>query len=480
MKVSQFFKFAILMSLLSLGLLVFITGCGYLDEPVTTTTSSTSLTTTTTSTSSTTTTLPTLPAPYFVTPAGLHVIDTSLPVTIECSAEGAVIQTDFLSSSSIPGTSRVFSTGLTTKEIPLGASRTIRAYATKSGYQNSATTEASYELYSWRALSSGTDNDVFATAVNSSGDLYIGGEFTTAGGASRSYIAKWNGSAWQALGPGTGGVVYTILSDSTDVYVGGNFLSAGGLSRIRIGKWTGSTWEAMGGGANMQVYALAADDTYIYMGGLFNLIVGNPSTDFSKVARWHKVNGSWEALGTGIWGTGVYALCQSGTYLYAGGDFHTANGTIPVSNIARWNGSSWAALGDGVNDAIRAMAVDSSGYLYVGGDFTTAGGNTANRVAKWDGSSWSSLGSGINGTVNSLAFDDSGNLYAGGNFTSAGGTSVNNIARWNGSTWQAIGSGLDSTAEAIVYYSPSNLYIGGSFTTGEAITSPNVINLKTL
>ena len=34
--------------------------------------------------------------------------------------------------------------------------------------------------------------------------LYAGGSFTTAGGASASYIAKWNGTSWSAWLPGSG------------------------------------------------------------------------------------------------------------------------------------------------------------------------------------------------------------------------------------------------------------------------------------
>ena len=36
-------------------------------------------------------------------------------------------------------------------------------------------------------------------------NLYAGGYFTTAGGVPANYIAKWDGSAWSALGSGMNG-----------------------------------------------------------------------------------------------------------------------------------------------------------------------------------------------------------------------------------------------------------------------------------
>ena len=49
---------------------------------------------------------------------------------------------------------------------------------------------------------SGMNNTVYALAVDASGNLYAGGNFTTAGGVTANYIAKWNGTSWSALGSG--------------------------------------------------------------------------------------------------------------------------------------------------------------------------------------------------------------------------------------------------------------------------------------
>ena len=59
-------------------------------------------------------------------------------------------------------------------------------------------------------------------------NLYAGGYFTTAGGSAANYVAKWNGSAWSALGSGMSSTVYALAVSGSDLYAGGNFITAGG------------------------------------------------------------------------------------------------------------------------------------------------------------------------------------------------------------------------------------------------------------
>ncbi|MEM9242722.1 MAG: hypothetical protein AAGA27_01525 [Pseudomonadota bacterium] len=50
----------------------------------------------------------------------------------------------------------------------------------------------------WSALDSGTNDGVLALIVDGANNLYVGGLFTTAGGQTVNYIAKWDGS-WSPL-----------------------------------------------------------------------------------------------------------------------------------------------------------------------------------------------------------------------------------------------------------------------------------------
>jgi hypothetical protein len=337
---------------------------------------------------------------------------------------------------------------------------------------------AKWDGSAWSTLGSGMNNQIDALAVVGT-NLYAGGFFTYAGGVTANCIAKWNGSAWSALGSGlaVGGYtsprVYALAVSGTHLYAGGEFTTAGGVPANNVAKWDGSAWSALGSGVNNDVFALTASGTDLYAGGWFTNAGGVPA---SYIAKW---NGStWSALASGMSDT-VGALVVSGTNLYAGGYFATA-GRVPANDIAKWDGSGWSALSSGKvgNDgSISALAMSGS-VLYAGGQFTWAGGVSANHIVKWDGSAWSALGSGVNGTVNALTVSGT-NLYAGGSFTTAGGVPANSVAKWNGSSWSALGSGLASysSPSSCVYalaVSGPDLYAGGWFDAAGGVPANNV------
>ena len=328
---------------------------------------------------------------------------------------------------------------------------------------------AKWDGTAWSALGSGMSDWVYALAVSGT-TLYAGGYFQTAGGVPANRIAKWNGSAWSALGQGMNGGVYALALSGNNLYAGGGFTTAGGVTAHSIAKWDGSVWSALGPGVNGDVRALAASGTNLYAGGTFTTAGGVPA---NGIAKWD--GSAWSALGSGMGGVGypsVHALAVSGTDLYAGGWFTTAGG-VPAPYIAKWNGNAWSTLGSWMNNAVNALAV-SGADLYAGGDFDTAGGVPANYIAKWDGSTWSALGSwrGMNDAVLALAVSGT-NLYAGGYFTTAGGVTANKIAKWDGSAWSALGSGMNNTVHALAV-SGSKLYAGGWFITAGGVPAPYI------
>jgi hypothetical protein len=327
---------------------------------------------------------------------------------------------------------------------------------------------AKWDGASWSALGSGVAGGdysyVRALALDAAGNLYAGGGFTKAGNGTDNVtvngLAKWNGASWSAVGSGVGGkspyVSALGFDASGNLYAGGNFTTAGSVAVNGLAKWDGESWAILGSGLvgvatspfesphPAVVSALAFDaEGNLYAGGSF-MKAGDVRT--YSIAKWD--GASWSALGQGLglfigpwWFSttpqvAALAVGASGD-LYAGGAYMKKAGGVEVNNSAKWNGSSWSPLGPGMGEeprrsGVNALAIDASGNLYAGGYFSTAGGVAASRIAKWDGSSWSPLGSGTGGdspTVNALAIDASGNLYAGGDFTEAGGKASYYIAK---------------------------------------------------
>lgn len=242
------------------------------------------------------------------------------------------------------------------------------------------------------------DSDVEKITVDSGGNVFVGGVFgqaldaSSAAVSSTAGIAKWDGSAWSALGTGldagTGFVkaVNGLIAVGTDVYVGGQFSGAAGVTSARVAKWSGSAWSALGTGLNASLVATFAN----------------------------------RASGT-----------NAG--LYAGGNFtKTAGDVVTLNGVAKWDGSAWSALGSGVSGGsavVETLAFDADGNLWAGGNFTSAGGVSANNIAKWDGTSWSAIScgavNGVNGTVRGIVPQSDGSLIVAGHFTSAGGDARN-------------------------------------------------------
>ena len=316
----------------------------------------------------------------------------------------------------------------------------------------------------WQPLGSGMNGIVRALAVGLDGSLYAGGAFTTTGGVTANYVARWDGAtaAWQALGSGMDGAVAALaVGPDGAVYAGGGFTAAGGVAASHVARWDGTTWQALGGGFDGDVAALAVGpDGAVYAGGEFTTAGGVTA---NHVARWDGATAAWQALGSGMDGAVQALAVGPDGEVYAGGAFTTAGG-VTANYVARWDGATaaWQALGSGTNDAVQALAVGPDGSVYAGGGFTSAGGVTANSVARWDGAAWRFLGSGVarsewgdHRAIAALVTAPDGSLYVGGDFEVAGSVTAPGVARWHRSTasWQPLGSGLCD----FFVYDPDNL-----------------------
>jgi len=304
---------------------------------------------------------------------------------------------------------------------------------------------AKWDGNTWSTLGNGFDNDVYALAQLANGDLIAAGFFTTAGDppVTVNRIARWD-SSWHAMGTGMDSWVIALAVFNGDLYVGGNFTTAGGVTSNNIARWTGGNWVAVTGFDGAVRAMTVFDDgsgagSALYVAGSFTT-AGDPPVTVNRIARFDGTE--WTALGDGT-GLNNYATClaEMDGKLYVGGKFTMAGG-ISANRIAAWSWntteSQWEveACGTGFNSTVTSLAKfeEVAGvYLYVGGMFTTADGQSANKIARWNGAAWSSLGIGMNNSVLAICpYHDADGpaLYVGGFFTEANEVTVDRLARW--------------------------------------------------
>jgi hypothetical protein len=363
----------------------------------------------------------------------------------------------------------------------------------------------------WSPLGTGSQNGVnyyvYALAVVGN-EVFVGGAFTSAGGVSANYVARFNTqtNTWSALGTGSSnGVNYYVNALAVvgnEVVVGGEFTSAGGVSANRVARFNTqtNTWSTLGtgsqNGVNNNVFALAVVGNEVVVGGSFTSAGG---VSANRVARFNTQTNTWSALGTGSQNgvnNNVFALAVVGNEVVVGGEFTSAGG-VSANRVARFNTqtNTWSALtgsqngvsgGSGSGGYVNALAVVGN-EVVVGGNFTLAGGVSANNVARFNTqtNTWSPLGSsnGVSNTVRALAVVGN-EVVVGGYFTSAGGVSANHVARFNTqtNTWSALGTG---SSNGVNYYVNAlavvgnEVYVGGDFTQAGGVSANYVARFNT-
>ena len=354
----------------------------------------------------------------------------------------------------------------------------------------------------------GFNNNVFSIALASdgSGDVYIGGLFTSYRGATVNRLVRLNSDGSIDSGFDTvtnGGFNFEVLSiipsndSSGDVYVGGWFTSYKGTTVNRLvrlnsdGSIDSGFDTVTGGGFNSAVQSLSLDVSgAVYVGGQFTKYNG---TTINSLVRLNndgsRDNGFDIQTGDGFNGSvGSVVFVNDGSGdIYVGGFFTNYKG-VPVNNLLRLNSDGSVdsgfdtMAGGGLNNGVTSIVFtnDGSGDVYAGGFFTRYRGTGANRMVRIssDGSiasDFASLtGSGFNYYVESIipADDESEDVYVGGYFTSYDGSGVNYVVRLNrdgsrdGSFDTLTGGGFNDRVQSIALANDNSgdIYVGGFFT----------------
>jgi trimeric autotransporter adhesin len=364
----------------------------------------------------------------------------------------------------------------------------------------------------WQTFGQGLSYDPYAdgnvfTVLGTEAGVVAGGYFDQAGPVPVGSIATWTGSEWLAMGGGLRGVnalaqVYAMATLGGDLYVTGSFATAGAGTAANIARWDGTAWSALGSGLNGTGYALAVLGGRLYVGGRFSAA---GTTAANGVAAWDPATSTWSALGNApAYDDSVLGLAVIGDrHLVIGGKFNAfraggrdlvrgLNGltafdtqaeVAPDAPLAGYLILAGVQQSSGTG-TVRALHVQG-GDLYVGGTFDTAGviqlsdpaelGFSARNVAVWhfatDGR-WETPG-GTDEPVMALTTIDGTQVVIGGWFGAAGPIAASGVAVYEPATgsWTALGSGVGPGergvrhVEALAQIDASGLWVGGTFNT---------------
>lgn len=293
------------------------------------------------------------------------------------------------------------------------------------------------------AWNPGANSVVRALAVSSDGTtIYIGGDFTTLGGAPRSRLAAEAAIAptsttttgtLRRWAPKADGSVYALAPLDGRVYLGGAFRHVNGTRRLRLAAVNATTgalsrWTPT---ADNDVYTLLPSPAggRIFAGGSFRRINGVLAPNLAAIDLGSGRLTPWKSHPSGY--GHVLSLAENATSLFAGdagGGGHLRSYLLSTGRL-RWTNTS-----DGNVTAVTLIGRGANQRVVVGGHFNKFGKYTRRKVAALNPTTglvdptWSPYASGsILGVFAILGYGQ--HVYLGGDFTSWYHTGAGAIAQ---------------------------------------------------
>lgn len=309
----------------------------------------------------------------------------------------------------------------------------------------------------WGQLRPGTGGAVLVSTELANGDLVVGGEFTRVEGVSANYVARRVNGVWQPLGSGADEAVEALLEmPNGDLLVGGRFTNIGGIMANHIARWDGTAWHAIGAGLPGSVHSLAIDS-----GG--QILAAGQFVD--HIAVWDGL--AWN--GTGLFWFGLLVPRASLLTLPDGSVLATAASLGGSSYLRRWTGFGWQQEFAGIY-VVGPFAAHANGDLVIASGYS---------VYYWDGTSLNRLGLFFDAFVNAVLILPNGDVLAAGAFTSNEGVQMRGVARWDGATWSEEGGGTVGSVVGLRWQDDGTVAVVGGFTSIGAVATASFAELTT-
>lgn len=146
---------------------------------------------------------------------------------------------------------------------------------------------------SWQEVGDGFNDFVYALEMHN-GELIAGGRFTMSGTTPVNRLARWDGQEWHPLGNGLGSSSnenerVLDLESHGELYAGGYFTTTGSEPSAGLATWDGMQWESFSadveqspGPLAVMVHDIEFQGNTMYIAGNFTEAGGQPAFNFAK------------------------------------------------------------------------------------------------------------------------------------------------------------------------------------------------------
>ena len=313
----------------------------------------------------------------------------------------------------------------------------------------------------------GTNGLVRDVEVLPNGDLLAFGAFTAAGGAATGNVARFTATGWQS---------YPSPGFLDGVEGGGADASGEPIAFARVGinagikRFASGAWQTIFATAMLTTHAGLQPDGSV----LFGNLVGTSGPGLAPAFGYFWQNGQTAALADGANGAlqAVAELADGGivAYLREVSGTPGASGLPAPGGFVRYDGAVATALPTGAPPRtalaapgqVLAILPQPDGGFVAAGEFATIGGLPITGIARFDGTTWQPLGAGVGEAVVLATQTSDGDVVV--------VTQSMRLARFDGAQWVTV-----APAPIGVIYSALGAARDGSFFVGRFLPAGSPI-----